>query len=66
MIKYMTTQGDTWDMVALKTLGSEAYMDLVIKENPLHRETAIFSAGTELYIPAIATPKPNNLPPWKR
>lgn len=63
---YVTVQGDMWDIVAKKTLGSEYYMTELIDANPAQRETVIFSANVRLTIPEISTPKPQNLPPWKR
>ncbi|MGI6436412.1 MAG: tail protein X [Syntrophomonadaceae bacterium] len=63
---YSTQQGDTWDLVALRTLGSEKYMTVLMEANNKHRETVIFSAGVKLVIPDIDTPIPATLPPWKR
>lgn len=64
--EYTTIQGDMWDGIAKKTLGSEYYMTDLIDANPEHRETVIFSAGVPLAIPDVSTPTPQNLPPWKR
>jgi len=55
-----------WDSIAKKTLGSEYYMSGLIDANLEHRETVIFPANITLTIPDIATPVPNNLPPWKK
>ena len=63
---YTTIQGDTWDGIAYKALGSEYYMTNLIEDNPDHRERVIFPAGIALTIPEIATPTTKNLPPWKR
>ena len=63
---YTTIQGDTWDGIAYKTLGSEYHMTNLIEANPDHRETVIFPAGVVLVIPEITTPTTQNLPPWKR
>lgn len=64
--EYVTTQGDMWDGIAKKTLGSEYYMTELIDANQEHRETVVFSAGVTLVIPEVSTPTPQNLPPWKR
>jgi len=64
--EYTTIQGDMWDGIAKKTLGSEYHMSDLIDANPVHRETVIFSANVILTIPEVATPTPKNLPPWKR
>lgn len=66
MKTYITIQGDTWDMIAYKMMGSEYYMDKLINANPRHINTAIFEAGIILIIPAIDIPVATNLPPWKR
>lgn len=63
---YVTIQGDMWDSIAKRTLGSEYYMTNLIDANPEHRETVIFPAGVQLVIPEISDPEPANLPPWKR
>ena len=64
--EYVTIQGDMWDGIAKKTLGSEYYMTDLIDANPDYRETVIFSANIRLTIPEKATPTPQKLPPWKR
>lgn len=66
MREYITVQGDTWDLIALKVYGSEKYMTKLIEVNPEHRETVFFSANIKLKIPDIETPIPDKLPPWKR
>ena len=64
---YTTQQGDTFDLVAFKTLGSCNYVETLINSNRNYIDTFIFSAGVELTIPDIeeetkSTPRP----PWKR
>lgn len=66
MPEYTTIQGDTWDLIALRTCGSENYMTKLIEANPEHRETVFFSANVKLKVPEIATPIPSKLPPWRR
>lgn len=62
-----TRSGDTWDVLALRALGSELYMDLLIEANPAHRFTALFGSGVELTVPAAPEPaRPSSLPPWRR
>ncbi|UTW70891.1 tail protein X [Anaerobacillus sp. HL2] len=46
-------QGDLWDVIAKKTLGSEYQMIALIEANPKHRETVIFPANVVLTIPEI-------------
>lgn len=64
--EYVTIQGDMWDGIAKRTLGSEYYMSELIDANPEYRETVIFSANIRLMIPDVAMPTPQTLPPWKR
>lgn len=66
MRNYTTIQGDTFDLIAYKTLGSEYYMAELIEANPAHRETVVFPADVTLVIPDITMPVTENLPPWKR
>lgn len=63
---YTTIQGDMWDIVAKRTLGSEYYISDIIEANPTYREIVIFPANINLIIPIASTPLPENLPPWKR
>jgi phage tail protein X len=63
---YITTQGDTWDIISLKVYGSERYMTNLIESNPDHRETVFFSANVRLVVPEISTSTPGKLPPWRR
>lgn len=68
MKTYRTIQGDMWDSIAYRQLGSAAYADKFIQLNQQHRETYIFPAGVELILPEIerAAKPADNLPPWKR
>lgn len=64
---YITRSGDTWDAIALRTLGAERYMDLLVAANPLHRYTVRFSSGVVLDVPPLPEPeRPSSLPPWRR
>lgn len=64
---YATRQGDTWDMIALRTLGAERYMDLLIDANPAHNYVSRFNDGVVLTVPALPAPvRPASLPPWRR
>lgn len=65
--KYTTIQGDMWDGIAKKIMGSEFYMVKLIEANHAYSETVIFSAGITLTIPDITVKASiTNLPPWKR
>lgn len=64
--EYTTISGDTWDIVAFKTLGDEMYTDRFIKLNLAYRDTVIFPAGVRLVIPERVPEVSAKLPPWKR
>lgn len=65
--QYTTIQGDTWDGIAKKTLGSEYLMTDVIDANLQYQDVVIFSANITLNVPdATQTQAVVNLPPWKR
>lgn len=64
--KYVTSQGETWDMISFKLYDDEHYIDLLIKTNMKYREIVIFPANIELNIPSIAIKPIETLPPWKR
>ena len=64
--KYITSQGDTWDMISYKVYGNEKYVDKLIQANLLHKETIIFKANVELIIPEVQIVQESSLPPWKR
>ena len=67
MKTYTTVQGDMFDSVSKKMLGSEAYTDRLIRANLKYRDIHVFSAGIELDIPDInKTKQSDNLPPWKK
>jgi hypothetical protein len=67
LVKHVTSQGETWDIIAHKKLGSEKLMNRLISVNPEHRNTVVFSAGTVLQIPEIQAPVANDpVPPWQR
>jgi phage tail protein X len=69
MKTYRTTQGDTWDIIALRmypNLGGEKLMHTLIEANPAYRETVIFEANITLRIPDVNIPVVSSLPPWKR
>lgn len=66
MKNYTTVQGDTWDMIAYKKLGSTGYTDQLISANLDHLGTFIFPAGVTLRLPEIVEKTDTNLPPWKR
>lgn len=63
--KYVTTQGDTWDIIALQQMGNEMQMSALMQANPLHINTMIFGSGIELLIPDPEPEVVDGLPPWR-
>jgi len=63
---YTTRSRDTWDAIALRTLGSEIYADVLLDANPAHNRVVLFDAGTVLVVPDLPTPsRADSLPPWR-
>lgn len=63
---YTTVQGDMWDSIAHKQLGSTSHTDKLINANLQYREYYIFPAGIVLTLPEIPKKISNSLPPWKK
>ena len=66
MGSYITIQGDTWDIIALKTMGSDKLMGQLIGANIEYADTVVFGAGKKLVVPEYTAPADEQLPPWKR
>lgn len=64
MRTYVTVSGDTFDKISLKVYGSEYLFPFLLKENPRHRLTVVFSAGIELKIPELETDDESDSPDW--
>lgn len=65
---YTTESGDTWDMIAYKTMEDVHNTDMLIKANIEYAHITVFSAGIELIIPAEDENErtiDSGLPPWK-
>ena len=56
---YTTVQGDRWDSVAYKQLGSCAYAPNLMAANPQH-------LGYFVTLPDTETQTSSTLPPWKK
>ncbi len=66
---YFTVQGDTWDSIALKFYNNEKLMHCLLKANPKHLKTVVFSANVQLNIPKVDVSIIGtniNLPSWRR
>ena len=62
---YVTTQGDTFDGIAKKTLGDEHFLTDIMRENPQQIDVAVFSAGVKLTIPDVESAETYAAPPWR-
>lgn len=63
---YRTVDGDMWDSIAYRELGSCAYTDRLMMLNQVHIPTFIFPAGVILRLPDVQAKPVNPLPPWKK
>jgi phage tail protein X len=63
---YVTVQGDMWDSIAHKQLGSARHTGSLMLANRQHREIYIFPAGIVLTLPEVRESASGALPPWKR
>lgn len=61
---YTTIQGDTWDLIAYKTLGSEYLLPLLLEANQKYRKVVVFSGGIVLNIPEVDTDEVTDRPEW--
>ncbi len=62
---YTTSQGDAWDLIAKRELGSEMFMQALMAANPQHRNLVLFPAGKRLVLPEVS-PRLEEVPPlWK-
>lgn len=64
MAQYRTRLGDTWDMIAYRTMGSGMLMHKLIAANEQYCETFIFKAGVTLNIPEGEVLTSESNPPW--
>lgn len=64
--QYVTSQGDTWDMIAFKLFGDEIYMKDLIEANPDYTGIFSFESGILLDVPGDIEEKKNEaLPFWR-
>lgn len=66
MKTYTTADGDKWDSIAYRVLGSCRYTDRLMLANTAHVRTYIFPAGVVLRLPEIPAQSAHPLPPWKK
>ena len=63
---YTTVQGDMWDSIAFRQLGSTSYTDKLMNLNQEYREYYTFPAGIVLTLPDEEETTVSTLPPWKQ
>ena len=67
MKTYTTSQGDMWDMIAHKTLGSISLTGKLMMANRRYLSFYTFPAGIVLTLPEVKNESSiEGLPPWKR
>ncbi|MEK5528513.1 tail protein X [Viridibacillus sp. FSL R5-0468] len=64
MNSYITNQGDMWDLIAFKTLGSEYLLPFLLQANKQYRDVYIFSQGINIVIPDVETDNETDRPEW--
>ena len=66
--RYITKQGDRWDLIAYKAYGDATMIDILITANPGIPVDPILPEGITLNIPIVDEPEVDKslLPPWKR
>lgn len=65
---YTTKQNQTWDVIAKEVYGDEKYTEQLMKSNLDKIDIFVFSAGTVLYTPVIATTQKEQdttIPDWR-
>ena len=63
---YTTIQGDMWDGIAYKTLGSEDQVSRLMELNGGFLHYFTFTAGIILQLPEEAVTVSADFPPWKQ
>lgn len=64
---YTTIQGDMWDLISLREYGSDKFSHILLDNNRNLVEIVIFDAGTEVFIPDLATEDDGiNIPAWRK
>lgn len=63
---YKTVQGDMWDAIAFRELGSVDYTGRLMQINSQYLDYYVFPAGIVLALPEIEAETSPALPPWKR
>lgn len=66
-LEYVTSQGDTFDSLAMDLYDDECLSSEIIAENPFYADVLIFEAGVTLYLPVIENLEDaSSKPPWEQ
>ena len=64
---YLTSQGDTFDLIAYDLYGDEFRASDIVELNPEHCGELVFDAGVELKVPVYDDPtESERVAPWRR
>lgn len=66
MKRYITKQGDCWDLIAYRELGDCLRVKDLMWANRSLLDCCCFPAGVELNIPETEAAPTGTVPPWKR
>lgn len=66
MKTYTTKQGDMWDAIAEKAMGSESLVGDLMRANRAYVHLYTLPAGVVLNIPEVKPAAIAEMPPWKR
>ena len=66
MRKYVTVQGDLWDVISHRVYKSEMHIHVLIAANPQYRSVVVFPANCVLNIPEISRSERVSFPTWRR
>lgn len=62
---YMTSQGDTWDLMAYNLYGAEKYMRYLAEANWPLLDILVFPSGVKINVPDIPEDAAEDVPFWR-
>jgi hypothetical protein len=63
-LSYTTVQGDYFDLISLKTYGSEIYANVLMRLNPAYSDVVQFDSGIVFTLPTISSRRSIANAPW--
>ena len=64
---YITSQSDTYDLIAYDLYGDEYRASDIVELNPEHSGVLVFEAGVEIKVPVYDDPTESaRVAPWRR